>query len=299
MFEISSILAIVEPDSEAQSAAEKGAELAKLAEARLQLLMVDYSRYLEDGFYFDPLQAGKLRQQHRDAQMKALEEMAEPFRAQGVEVSTSYVWGRPCHEEIVRVVDESKPSLVIKSFQPQSKMAAMLLSNRDWELVRYCPAPLLLTKVGGWVPGSVIIAAVDPNHIHDKPAALDHKLVDMAQTLASLLAGKVHLYHSTKLPSLAGLYPLNADYRVDRERVNKLARDHALNIQQCHLSEQDITVSLPELASSLDASVVVMGVISRSRLDRVLIGSSAEKVLGKLWSDVLLVKPDSRQKLLL
>jgi universal stress protein E len=37
---------------------------------------------------------------------------------------------------------------------------------------------------------------------------------------------------------------------------------------------------------------VVIGAVSRSRLDRVLIGNTAERVLDKLECDVLVVKPD-------
>ncbi len=299
MFELTKILVVVDPDSEIQLAVNKGIKLAKLAGAELQLFMADYSRYLEDGYFFDPVRARKLRQEHREKQLNDLEQIAEPIRAQGLEVSVSYAWGNPSYEEIVRTVGEANPSLVIKSSQPHKKIASTLLSNQDWELIRYCPAPLLLVKVGNWGAKPVFIASVDPDHQHDKPAALDHKLIDIAQALAKISAGEVHLFHSTKLPSLAGLYPLKADYKVDLEKINKLALKHSLTEQQCHLSEQDISQSLPELVSSLDASVVVMGAISRSRLDRVLIGNTAEKVLDRVWSDVLLVKPDPRQKVLL
>lgn len=299
MFDLTKILAVVDPDTEVQLAIDKATMLAKLAGAELQLFMADYSRYLEDGYFFDPVRANELRHQHREKHLKDLEKIAEQIRAQGVEVSVSYAWGNPPYEEIVRRVNKEKPSLVIKSSQSHTKIARTLLSNRDWDLVRHCPAPLLLVKVGNWGAKPVFIASVDPNHVHDKPAALDHKLVDIAQTLARTTAGDVHLFHSTKLPSLAGMYPLSADYEYDLENVNKLALKHSLSEKQCHLSEQDIGKSLPELVANLDAGVVVMGAISRSKLDRVLIGNSAEKVIDKLWSDVLLVKPDPREKLLL
>ena len=37
-----------------------------------------------------------------------------------------------------------------------------------------------------------------------------------------------------------------------------------------------------------------MGAVSRSRMDRILIGNTAEKVLDKLECDVLVIKPDHK-----
>lgn len=37
---------------------------------------------------------------------------------------------------------------------------------------------------------------------------------------------------------------------------------------------------------------MVMGAVSRSRLDRLLVGNTAERVMDNLECDVLVVKPD-------
>ena len=49
---------------------------------------------------------------------------------------------------------------------------------------------------------------------------------------------------------------------------------------------------LPALIEEVDAAVVVMGAISRSAIDRVFVGSTAERLLDELVCDVLVVKPD-------
>jgi len=53
-----------------------------------------------------------------------------------------------------------------------------------------------------------------------------------------------------------------------------------------------INDSLPALVEEIDAAVVVMGAISRSGIDRVFVGSTAERLLDELVCDVLVVKPD-------
>ena len=61
----------------------------------------------------------------------------------------------------------------------------------------------------------------------------------------------------------------------------------------CHWSDEEITKSLPAAAKQIKASVVVMGAMSRSRIDELLIGSTAERVLDVLDCDVLLLSPES------
>ena len=299
MFELTKLLVIVDADTDFQPALDKAAELARHTGAELELFIADFSVYLEDGYYFEPARAQLLRERHAQKQINDLERMAKPLRDEGLKVSYSCSWRRPVYEQIIEKVEKTNPSLVIKSTQPHNNLLSTLLSNEDWNLIRYCPAPLLLVKVGSWGTKPIFIAAVDPGHQHDKPAALDHKLIDVAQALAKTASGEVHLFHSTKLPSLSGLYPLNEDYEVDLEKTGKLAAKHSIEKARCHMSELDVRQSLPQLVSDLDAAVVIMGGISRSRLDRFLIGNTAEKVLDKVWSDVLVVKPDPRQKLLM
>jgi universal stress protein E len=50
-------------------------------------------------------------------------------------------------------------------------------------------------------------------------------------------------------------------------------------------------LKIPEVARKMQAALVVMGAISRSRLQRMFIGSTAERVLDALSCDVLVIKP--------
>jgi universal stress protein E len=58
------------------------------------------------------------------------------------------------------------------------------------------------------------------------------------------------------------------------------------------LDEREVIVSLPAFLAEQDASVLVMGAVSRSALDRFLVGSTAEKLLDIVDQDVLIIKPD-------
>lgn len=292
MLELTKILVVIEPDSDAQPALDKATQLAKYADSELELMIADYNAYLEDGYYFDPIQAQKLRYEHGDQHIKELEKLAQPLRDQGLVVSVSTAWGNPPYGEIVSRVRDTKPSLVIKGTSHHSKLSRMVLSNEDWELVRYCPAPLLLVKTKSWDSKPVFISSVDPDHVHDKPATLDNKIVGSATSMAAISAGSVHLFHSAWVPPLSGVYPLVADAKSEDKKLTDLAKAHDVCESNCHWTDQNIVKALPSIAEELNASCVVMGAISRSRFDRILIGNTAEKVLDRLECDVLIIKPD-------
>jgi universal stress protein E len=60
---------------------------------------------------------------------------------------------------------------------------------------------------------------------------------------------------------------------------------------RAHLVEGNPSEQIPRLAKKLGADIVVMGALSRSGLGRIFIGNTAERVLGALNCDVLVVKP--------
>lgn len=286
------ILVVIEADAEQQPAVRRAAELARKSGAQLELVLADFSPYLEDGYYFDPAQAKELRYAHGEERLKELESLAAPLRESGLEVAVTTAWGNPPQDEIVRRVRESSPSLVVASTRHHHKIARLLLSNEDWELVRNCPAPLLLVKQESWPDAPAIIAAVDPDHAHDKPAELDRRIIAAGQAMASATGGRVFLFHSAWLPPLAGAFPLQPDAGEENRKLTELAQAAGIDESVCHWSTEEITRSLPAMVEEQGASLVVMGAVSRSRLDRLLIGNTAERLLDRLTCDVLVIKPE-------
>ncbi len=58
--------------------------------------------------------------------------------------------------------------------------------DADWQLMRTCPFPLWLVKPHEFREEHLVIAAVDPTHEHDKPAALDEAIIKMAKLLSTI-----------------------------------------------------------------------------------------------------------------
>jgi nucleotide-binding universal stress UspA family protein len=102
--------------------------------------------------------------------------------------------------------------------------------------------------------------------------------------------------------TLGGVMTEPLPYRVGgpeaREHVKRVRRKVAGEARRFGVNDRQVLVAegtperlLPRVARRARARVVVMGAVSRSALKRLLIGSTAEKVIDALSCDVCVVKP--------
>ena len=308
------ILAVLDPTTEAQPALAKAATLARRAGATLELFICDFDPSLSGQPFFDTDKLRELREEFVTERLEYLEQAAEELRAEGLAVETHVHWDNPAYRGIVRRVEESSPDLVVKDTHYHTVLRRTLFTNTDWSLFRTCPAPLLLAKAGDWPESPRIVAALDPGHLGDKPAALDHDLLEWAGLVAARMGGEVHALHAffpaamlAATATLAGM-PVASGMaateiiEAERERIAAVLADvvgaHQLPAGRVHLEQGAATEVLPRMAGQLGAALMVMGAVSRSRLQEVFLGSTAERVLDRIGCDVLVVKPaDFAEKL--
>jgi universal stress protein E len=234
---------------------------------------------------------------------KALERIARSKLLQGCRVHSLAVWDKPAHEAIVRRAVTTHSDLIINGTRARGLADRMFLRHTDWELVRHSPVPLLLVKSDRQAGRTVVLAAIDPLHANSKPTRLDGQILNLAAGMATVLNGTLHAFHSYMPPSVtlaAGIgVPVAWDTtEIDTNHTQQVVREfaRALRRTQIPVSRRHLRVGAPatELAACaqrIRATLVVMGAVSRSRLDRVFIGSTAERVLDELACDVLIVKP--------
>ncbi len=165
------------------------------------------------------------------------------------------------------------------------------------------PLPLLLVKTGTPWRAPPVLAAVDPTHAFDKPASLDVQILRQADQLASRLGGFLHVVHACRLPPIAALPAMVAapdvlaGLRERAEQDSRLALSRALRLAavdaQVHFSIGFPTEAIAKVAAATRSQIIVMGAVSRSSLQRLLLGDTAEMTLDNLNADFLIVKPDT------
>ena len=300
---IHSILVVVDPTAEVHSAVAKGALLAEAFRARLELYICDTKAARAARFAAHVSQSPK---EPFVSDMKAvLEKLAGPLRARGLDVTTETECADPLHAALIQRTKHTSADLVVKDTHHHSLARRTFLTNTDWELIRNCAVPLLLTRTAAWTAHPRIVAAIDPGHTNDKPLLLDHRILEHAAALARHLGGELHAAHAylplsiiaeatTASPPMVMAVPpeiLAAEERDKLKEVSALVSDYGIAPSDVHVSVGGPTELLPRFATSLRADIVAMGAISRSGLKRIVLGSTAEDVLERLPCDVLVVKP--------
>jgi universal stress protein E len=307
--QITDILVIVNPLVRDQPAIAKAATLARWLGAGIELLICDTKSSrgtrTEGGL---PSISNALLSDNLES---LIEQMAEPLRDDGIDVTTHVISGDPLHETVISWMRDSPADLMIKDTHHHSFAKRTFTTNTDWHLIRGCPVPLLLTKSKIWGTPPVLMAAVDPGHVNDPSAALDHRILDVTASMAKQFDAEVHAMHAY-LPStiaaaaVGGMPPmivvsaeaLAAEKVLRLLQIRQLTSEYGVADANLHVDEGMAAECLARMATEWHADIVVMGAISRSGLKRVMIGSTAERVLEGLPCDVLVVKsPDFAQNL--
>ncbi len=291
------ILVIVDPALKRSPALLRAMALARRMEATLLLRLFEYTRELAQatrhGFDLEAYLRGR---------RSRLEEFAGHLRREGFTVECGVNWGNPKADLVVREALALNPDLVVKDVEAEAGSLRGLLSGLDWQLLRECPAPLMLVHPGTGNLPKRILAAVDPLDEDGKPHELNVDILDAANALAMQSGATLDVVHAFDFVPFAvepefmtGWVPDPTVYRELRElhagELYRLCREQGLPPGSMHVLDGDPARVIPEFADKHMASLVVMGSIHRSGLQRLLIGNTALALFDHLKCDVLALKP--------
>ena len=311
MNRLCNILVIVDPTASDHPAVAKGALLAERFNARLELFACETRASREARL------AAHARKRPEDPLRVDLKEMLEnlaaPLRARGIDVATDTDRADPLHAALLDRVRRTSAELVIKDTHHHTLAQRTFLTNTDWQLIRGCPVSLLLVKPAPWDSSPRVVAALDPGHANDKPATLDHCILEHAAAFAKKLQGELHVLHAyipaAVLAAAASAPPMAMGMAVSaeelareeegvRKQIAALASDYGVRSGSIHLTLGGAAEVLPRAAQAIGADIMALGAISRSGLKRAFIGSTAEDVLEKLPCDALIIKTPGFAELL-
>ncbi len=297
------ILVVIDPTSETdQPSLHRAEQLADVyPQATFTLFLCDYNSALDGGILFatpglEKAQASLIKQNE-----VFLEKLSKTLRGKGVKVHLNSVWGKRLDRNILHAASDYQADLVLKTTHHHNPIKKMLLSNTDWQLIRHCEAALWLVKQANRSIHSVC-ASIDPLHEADKPAALDYKLIQAGKAVANTLGASMSLVHSyNPLPrtlvfdaSVITDYDGYANQLRDRhaDAFNQVAEKAGISESQRTLLQGYPEEVIPGFTEEKGVDLLLMGAVSRSRLDSALIGHTAERLLDDVPCDVLVIKPD-------
>lgn len=295
------VLVVVDPTAARQPALDRGAGLARKMGWSLEALICIHgplpSRWLSTA------QARDARRTLLGHQLGYLRDLARGYP--DVDFVNKAVWDQPLHEAIIRETLRCEPRIVMKDTHYHSAISRALVTNTDWHLIRDCPAPLWLVRGAAWPERPTVVACVDPLHENDKPADLDHRILDEACRIADGFGGQAHALHchdsaalvagagAAAMPGAAGeIENIAADLQAEHAtRLAEIASAHQLPTERTHFRSGSPADGIPAAIRQLHGDLAVMGAVARSRLQQAFIGNTAERLLDQLPCDVLVLKP--------
>lgn len=286
MEKLTSILVVVDQREENSQLLAKALVLARHTGASLELFLCDAEHGYSLRRTYNARGVVEARTHCLANCRRFVESLRRSIAADDVKITTHVSCESPLYEGIVHRVLSSHPDLVIKSAGMRRQVEQELaLDSTDWQLIRTCPATLMLTRGRPWRPRPRLAAAVDLSRA-DMPA-LTRVIAHTGEYLALACHGELELLFCEpgsesaleRARHVHALSVLAQEFHVPAERVRSL-------------SGQPESV-LPEFAAQQGYDIFVMGALTHRRGFAALVGTLTHRVMDEFDCDFLLVKPDT------
>jgi universal stress protein E len=233
----------------------------------------------------------------RDHEWRALAALVEPLRPRVASIEARLIRAKDASAVILEAANRWSAELLIKPLAKHHPAAEFLHTPLDWSLMRHAPCAVLLAKGDDSDPSGPVLAAVD---IADKQhSALNREILRRAARLAETLG--VALHAVTAYPDLGqtggelqvadDFDGIKADMRDSRRRgLSALLDELGVRVTELHLLEGRPVQVIPALGGRLRPSLTVLGTAARRGIAKLLIGNTAEDLIGRIEGDLMTVR---------
>lgn len=281
------VLVLTGSDDPSEPAVRRAIEVAGPG-GEVEILSIVYEPALE-GYLGNREIYEPLRRRVLDEWRERAASLARAIERDGVRGSFKAVWSHPLHAALA----EAAPGFDYVVAAPASLQQRTAgspsagLTHSDWQVVTHCPAPLLIVKGAAPTPYRSIVAAVDPFHVHAKPATLDRDIVRCAKALQQRTGASLTVVHCHEPVEYFGADLQRGEGRVDA--VRQLCAEEGVSPDAAKVIAGAPHTVLTEMQGRGEADLVVMGALARGRLAELIVGHTAERVLHFGNGDVLAV----------
>jgi len=300
------ILVVIDPTTTEQKALNRAIDLASKinntntnkAKVCAFLCVFDFS------YEMTTILSGEERDVMRQSVIKDKEIWLKDFVSglnSDIEVECQVVWHNRPFEAIIEQVIVHNYDLVIKSTHQHDKFKSVIFTPTDWHILRKCPCPVLLVKEHEWPSNGNILAAVNVGSDEDEHHSLNMKITEEANKLAQLIQANTHLVNSfpgtpvniaIEIPEFNSTEYNDSMLKHHEQAMISHANKFDISVANTHVEEGLPETVIEQVATKIDAELVILGTIGRTGISAALIGNTAEHVIDQLNCDVLALKPD-------
>jgi nucleotide-binding universal stress UspA family protein len=174
---LKSILVMADRSADAQVALQKAFVIARHFDARIELLACDPDHpWSARGAHHPEAGARAAAARSLDSR-RFLDALRSSISAEDLQIHASDDFDGPLYEGIARKVRSGGHNLVVKRLNRREARRRPMLTPADWQVIRACPVPLMLTRGRPWRPQPRFVASVARGAVRDD-------VLDVAQYLA-------------------------------------------------------------------------------------------------------------------
>lgn len=236
---------------------------------------------------------------------QALDELVQPIREQGIDVTTKVLSGKTSFA-LIHEVMRSRHDLVVKVSKGAHSRRTGFFGTTGMRLLRKCPCAVWLTKPDVEPQFGRVLAAIDPAPNDVTRDVLNNTIMDLATSISEYEQGETHIVHAWELFGAQALQSRftpeefeNAKHKAEGrviETLNNYLAPYELSHNDDHVhllcDELGPGHAIADLSKREQIDLIVMGTIARTGLAGALLGNTAEQVLDRIECAVLAVKPD-------
>lgn len=307
---LNKIIVCLDPLRDQQPALEKGILLAKTYQAKLELLLVVYNRSLVTNHFFSSEELEKAKLNYIESQKRWVKTYITEVKSENIDCAYDIVWHKPIYEAIIHKTKSSNADLVIKSTHHHPTVNKVFFTPNDWQLLKYCPVPLILAKPETAKTYTNVLSAIDISDADEQEKLLNQLILEQATELAEKLNSTSHVTHcyepiAYQLWSDIGVgmgfamgpadFSANEDsYQEYTDQLKQAQQEKfAQVIEHCNFSQEQMHLEegypenlLPAIVDSSSIDLLVLGSHQHSSL----VGSTVEKILDQVNCDILSVQ---------
>jgi universal stress protein E len=229
--------------------------------------------------------------QESDLRMK---HMLTALNATDLDVTVETILGEP-FVAVTHAVQKEGHDLVVAGTRGLASWEQFFVGSTAQRLIRKCPSSVWIVKAEHAEPPKAVLAATDFSDV-------SRRAVGEGLSITLQAGAEFHLLHVIDSmdvpPSLGERLPDAPSFRQAireeaGERMNAFVTslDTDTSRVHAHLSSGIPWREIDRLAKHLRIDLIVMGTVGRSGIKGVLLGNTAEKVLGTCDCSILTVKP--------
>ncbi|MCG9728472.1 universal stress protein [Shewanella sp. Isolate13] len=252
----------------------------------LQPEVMNYSyESLSGDAYYNPRIAASVRAQILAEDEAYVQNTLAQLKASNTPSTT--LWCKNLSEHACKKAHPDDYAMMLKSIHESAHFLPA-----DWQLIRHTKVPLMLLSNNPLNRVKSILMAIDLGTNDASKQALNQAIIMQANRLATATGYELHLGFVIRLPKVLR----DMDLVNSRSLIKEAYQKHQQEIEKIgleqdrvHILAGDADMCLFELSCRLKAEYLVMGARQRQGILGYIVGNTAESILTRIRSNVLVV----------